>query len=127
MNDHPTKICDTYNQTKVRCEECMDAETEINFWHECYNGKHSKPEDCPTWYDWCNCGVTMSEEIEYLIGQRNGLREELLEIVEQNKEMKQLLKTILETDCLPHWAYERDVVDEESIAEMVRKFVKESK
>jgi hypothetical protein len=46
------------------------------------------------------------------------------ELEEENAEMKQLLKIILETDCLPHWAYEKDVVDEESIAEMVRKFVK---
>ena len=52
--------------------------------------------------------------------------EEILEIVEQNKQMKQLLKTILETDCLPHWAYDKGD-DEESIADMVRKFIKESK
>ena len=49
------------------------------------------------------------------------------ELEKENAEMKQLLKTILETDCLPHWVYEKDVVDEESIADMVRKFVKESK
>lgn len=79
MNDHPTKICDIYTQTKARCEECMDAETEIDFWHECYNGKHNKPEDCPTWYDWCNCGVTMFEDIEYLLGQVDRLKRELKE------------------------------------------------
>ena len=48
------------------------------------------------------------------------------ELEAENAEMKQLLKTILETDCLPHWAFEKGD-DEESIAEMVRKFAKDSK
>jgi len=56
-----------------------------------------------------------------------GRGQRIKELEKENSEMKQLLKTILETDCLPHWAYERDVVDEESIAEMVRKFAKDSK
>ena len=51
---------------------------------------------------------------------------EIAKLREQNKEMKQLLKTIYETDCLPHWAFEKGD-DEESIADMVRKFAKESK
>ena len=48
------------------------------------------------------------------------------ELEAENTEMKQLLKTIFETDCLPHWAFEKGD-DEESIADMVRKFAKESK
>ena len=51
---------------------------------------------------------------------------EVAKLREQNKEMKQLLKTILETDCLPHWAFDKGD-DEESIADMVRKFAKDSK
>jgi hypothetical protein len=44
----------------------MPPEEEIDFWRECYNGEHGSPEDCPTWYDWCNCGGTMYSTIEYL-------------------------------------------------------------
>lgn len=50
--------------------------------------------------------------------------EEVRKLREENKEMKWLLKTILQTDCLPHWAYEKGD-DEESIVEMVKKFVKD--
>ena len=111
MNTHPTKICDTFKEQNVRCPECMEPQDEIDFWEECYNGKHNNPADCPTWYDWCNCGGTMFDENERLY--------------KQNKEMKELLKTIYETDCLRDWAFEDD--DGNSIADKVRKIVKESK
>lgn len=55
-----------------------------------------------------------------------GRGQRIKELEKENSEMKQLLKTILETDCLPHWAYDKGD-DEESIADMVRKFIKESK
>jgi len=48
------------------------------------------------------------------------------DLEEENEEMKWLLKTILETDCLPHWAYEKGD-DEESIVDMVRRFVRKSR
>ena len=81
MNPHPTKICDTFKEQNVRCPECMEPQDEIDFWEECYNGKHNNPADCPTWYDWCNCGGTMFEENERLY--------------KQNKEMKELLKMFI--------------------------------
>lgn len=49
---------------------------------------------------------------------------EVAKLREQNKQMKQLLKTIYETDCLPNWAFE-DPDNEGSIAEMVRGFIYE--
>lgn len=79
MTPHPKKICDVYPNTDERCPECMTLQEEVDFWHECYNGKHSSPEDCPTWYDWCNCGVTLFETIEHLQGVRDGLKRELKE------------------------------------------------
>ena len=48
------------------------------------------------------------------------------ELEKENSEMRHLLKLIWESDCLPHWTFEH-CDDEEPIAEMVRKFVKESK
>jgi hypothetical protein len=45
------------------------------------------------------------------------------ELEKQNKEMKELLKTIYETDCLRDWAFEDD--DGNSIADKVRKIVKD--
>jgi transposase-like protein len=80
MNPHPSRICDSWLENKGRCSECMSPIEEIDFWRECYNGKHNDPADCPTWYDWCNCGGTMFEEIERLH--------------EQNKEMKQELENL---------------------------------
>jgi len=47
---------------------------------------------------------------------------EVAKLREQNKQMKQLLKTIYETDCLPDWAYGKGD-DGVSIAEMVRGFI----
>ena len=126
MNPHPTKICYTFKQQNVRCPECMEPQAEIDFWEECYNGEHNSPTDCPTWYDWCNCGATMANYIAYLRGTIDGLKEDVRTLMAQNDEMKQLLKTIYETDCLRDWAYDKGD-DEESIADSVRKFVKESK
>jgi len=126
MDSHPTKICDTFKAQNVRCLECMEPQDEIDFWHECYNGEHSDPADCPTWYDWCNCGVTMFNEIERLLADRKGMAEDIKTLKAQNEEMKQLLKVIHETDCLSYWAYDAHD-DEESIADAVRKFAEESK
>ena len=42
------------------------------------------------------------------------------------REMKQLLKLIWESDCLPDWAFEH-CDDDEPIGSMVRKIVKDSK
>jgi len=81
MNPHPTKICDIFKEQNVRCPECMEPQDEIDFWEECYNGKHNNPTDCPTWYDWCNCGGPMFEENERLY--------------KQNKEMKELLNMFI--------------------------------
>ena len=47
------------------------------------------------------------------------------ELEKQNEEMKELLKTIYETDCLRDWTFEDD--DGNSIADKVRKIVKETK
>jgi hypothetical protein len=101
----------------------MEPQDEIDFWEECYNGEHNNPADCPTWYDWCNCGVTMFNEIERLLADRKGMVEDIKTLKAQNEEMKQLLKTIYETDCLRDWAFEDD--DGNSIADKVRKIVKE--
>jgi len=125
MNPHPSKICDTFKEQNVRCLECMEPQAEIDFWHECYNGEHNDPADCPTWYDWCNCGGTMGNEIERLLADRKGMTEDINTLKAQNEEMKQLLKTIYETDCLRDWAFEDD--DGNSIVDKVRKIVKESK
>ena len=51
-----------------------------------------------------------------------GRGQRIKELEAENTEMKQLLKTILETDCLPHWAFDKGD-DEESIADMVRGFI----
>jgi hypothetical protein len=79
QDKHPSRICDFYIEKKQPCKDCMEPQEEIDFWQECYNGEHTSPADCPTWYDWCNCGVTMSNEIEHLRGERDGLTRELRE------------------------------------------------
>lgn len=40
------------------------------------------------------------------------------------EEARKLIGLIIETDCLPHWAYERGVVDELSISEMCDEVMK---
>jgi len=52
--------------------------------------------------------------------------EEIERLHEQNKEMKELLKTIYDRDCLPWFAFDKGD-DEESIVDKVRKFTEEVK
>ena len=66
MIPHPSRACDVWQDHACRCPECMDPEQEIDFWRECYQGEHGSPAECPTWYDWCNCGGTMDATITYL-------------------------------------------------------------
>ena len=48
------------------------------------------------------------------------------ELEKENEEMKELLKTIYDRDCLPWFAFDKGD-DEESIVDKVDKFIKESK
>jgi len=77
----------------------MSPEEEIDFWRECYNGEHSSPENCPSWYDWCNCGGTMANEIEYLGGVKKGMMEDIAtlkhtvsELTTENEELRSRIK-----------------------------------
>lgn len=70
--------------------------------------------------DW---SLSTAERVEqYILDQRSLFYEAATE----NHQMRKLFKTILETNALQHWAHEKGD-DEESIAEMVRNFVRETK
>lgn len=45
------------------------------------------------------------------------------ELESENAEMKAVFKLILENDCLPHWAYEKDIVNKQSLYEMIKNFI----
>lgn len=72
---HPSRICDDYIRDKSKCVDCMDPEEEVEFWRECYQGAHKGPEDCPTYYDGCNCGGKLANEVEWLLARCKTLRE----------------------------------------------------
>lgn len=44
----------------------MDYKEEASYWLDCYIGNHQNPNDCPTYYNGCNCGGAMAEEISLL-------------------------------------------------------------
>jgi len=89
-----------------KCQDCMNLEEEKDFWKECYNGKHSKPSDCPTYYDGCNCGGSLVEEN--------------MSLLESMNEMKKLLKVIYEADALNSWTHDGGDEGEESIYSSLR-------
>lgn len=89
-----------------KCVNCLTTEEELEFWKECYNGLHNSPDDCPTYYDGCNCGGALVQEVERL--------------EKENEELKKVLKVIYEADALSSWAHHSDDDDLLSIASMLR-------
>lgn len=83
MNEkHPTKICVTYLEGGLPCQDCMDLQDEINYWYMCYNANHQNPNACPTYYNGCNCGGAMTEEIFSLEKKRVLLAEAIDSFIE---------------------------------------------
>jgi len=77
MTTHPTRICTTYIESKTTCEECMSPQEEIEFWKECYHGDHGfNYEECPTFYDGCNCGGSLAKENEFLLDKVKELKDD---------------------------------------------------
>ena len=76
MTPHPTRLCTNYLEGGLPCEECMSPQEEIDFWQECFQGEHKGPEDCPTYYDGCNCGGTMAKHIEYWRNKAKELKDD---------------------------------------------------
>ena len=77
MTPHPSRICDSYLDNKLRCQDCMTVEEEIDFWQECYHGNHKNLEDCPTYYDGCNCGGAIVEERDILLEKLNKMSKKI--------------------------------------------------
>lgn len=79
MTPHPTRICDNYLEGGLPCEECMSPQEEIDFWQECYRANHNVPggiDNCPTYYNGCNCGGAMVEEIEFWRNKAKELKDD---------------------------------------------------
>ena len=55
----------------------MTAEEEIDFWQECFHGNHKNLEDCPTYYDGCNCGGAIVEERDILLEKLNKMSKKI--------------------------------------------------
>ena len=112
MNDkHFPEDCVASQEGMPGCEDCYTPAEERDFWREVANGSHNGPEDCPSYYDGCNCGGTLYEEVERLSAY--------------NLKLAKVVVDIWETDALQGWAYEKG--DEEtSIADDLREVAKEA-
>ena len=102
---HFSEDCVIYREGGLPCEDCLTVEEERDFWKECYTGSHNGPDDCPTYYDGCNCAGTLGPELERVLGL--------------NRAAARVMLMIHEADALQQWAYEGDG-DEPSIAEELR-------
>lgn len=101
---HFPEDCVIYREGAIQCEDCLTIEEERDFWKECYTGSHHSPEDCPTYYDGCNCAGTIGPELD--------------RVSSLNMAAARVIKAIYESDALNSWAYSND--DGPSIAEELR-------
>jgi len=76
MKNHPSRNCVSYLEGSLPCPDCMSTDQEIEFWKECYQGDHGfNYEECPTFYDGCNCGGALASENEYLLAKVKELKD----------------------------------------------------
>ncbi len=47
----------------------LEADVSRQTWEEQAIGKHTSPKNCPSWYDWCNCGGELVEQRDRLTKQ----------------------------------------------------------
>jgi hypothetical protein len=144
---HNKGQCLIFIESRLPCEDCdLEGHSATcgwhRDWHSCsckaFDKQGIKMNDKPTsivpvhpkmWEQVTEERIQYRDALEKtkknMMEMERDLYLKINDLEKQNEEMKQLLKTIYETDCLRDWAFEDD--DGNSIADEVRKFVWESK